>query len=395
MANSFSHADRLRDDVDWSVSHRAPPPIPHGNSPVANFHAYSDDSAVNLPPFVVHHQPAQQPLYSPTGPLRDNAAIAGGDPGFGDTENGIEPGGDHNPASSNVVRPEGRRRSSFSFLRKSSNSNSTTEGRNARSGSVGAGSVGVADGGGSVKSNSGGTAAGRAYTTFPNAPPLPVTRIAQAHAAAAADPNNRHFRNSSQNNNNNNRRRSNSTSNFSERQSSSGDTHNMLRKASRLRKEQAEQERKAREAAQLPQEPPHLPSLQPLPGIPAFGGEDPRSSLDPESHVNGYNNVGAAKLNGRPTARSPNFSRPSTMSSSNVNNSSSPAYAVRPGFPLASQSSSPDMRTAGNGEYVTIGERVESMANRGRYSYASQSTQINAASSPRRVRRRKDPTPFK
>jgi hypothetical protein len=37
--------------------------------------------------------------------------------------------------------------------------------------------------------------------------------------------------------------------------------------------------------------------------------------------------------------------------------------------------------------------RTESMTNRGRYSYAS--SQISTVNSPRRVRRRKDPTPFK
>lgn len=47
-----------------------------------------------------------------------------------------------------------------------------------------------------------------------------------------------------------------------------------------------------------------------------------------------------------------------------------------------------------NGDWVDPYARTESMTHRGRYSYASSaiSATIN---SPRRVRRRKDPTPFK
>lgn len=46
-----------------------------------------------------------------------------------------------------------------------------------------------------------------------------------------------------------------------------------------------------------------------------------------------------------------------------------------------------------NGGYVDPYARTESMTNRGRYSYASSA--ISTINSPRRVRRRKDPTPFK
>ena len=45
------------------------------------------------------------------------------------------------------------------------------------------------------------------------------------------------------------------------------------------------------------------------------------------------------------------------------------------------------------GGHVDPYARTESMTNRGRYSYASSA--ISTINSPRRVRRRKDPTPFK
>lgn len=46
-----------------------------------------------------------------------------------------------------------------------------------------------------------------------------------------------------------------------------------------------------------------------------------------------------------------------------------------------------------NGEWVDPYARTESMTHRGRYSYASSA--VSTINSPRRVRRRKDPTPFK
>lgn len=46
-----------------------------------------------------------------------------------------------------------------------------------------------------------------------------------------------------------------------------------------------------------------------------------------------------------------------------------------------------------NGAWVDPYARTESMTHRGRYSYASSA--VSTINSPRRVRRRKDPTPFK
>lgn len=131
---------------------------------------------------------------------------------------------------------------------------------------------------------------------------------------------------------------------------------------------QEEAQRKQREDALLPKQPPRLPSHSPLPTIDNFGGDDAR----PDSVAIISNKVGSYGQN---------FSRPSgeyKMTSSNAY-SSDPAPAL-PG-------SSPSYI-----EYDPY-PRTESMTHRGRYSYAS--SQMTTVNSPRRVRRRKDPTPFK
>jgi len=127
---------------------------------------------------------------------------------------------------------------------------------------------------------------------------------------------------------------------------------------------QEEALRKQREAAMLPKQPPRLPSHSPLPQIANFGGEDAR----PDSYAIVSNRAGHH-------GHSPNFSRPS------MDYKSSPATGV------AATGSSPS--------YMDFDPypRTESMTNRGRYSYASSA--ISSINSPRRVRRRKDPTPFK
>ena len=125
---------------------------------------------------------------------------------------------------------------------------------------------------------------------------------------------------------------------------------------------QEEALRKQREAAMLPKQPPRLPSHSPLPQIDNFGGEDAR----PDSLAIVSNRTGNY-------GQSPNFSRPSIdykMQQAPAVPGSSPSYMDFDPYP-----------------------RAESMTNRGRYSYASSA--ISSINSPRRVRRRKDPTPFK
>lgn len=193
----------------------------------------------------------------------------------------------------------------------------------------------------------------------------------------------------------------------------------MLRKSSRMRKE--EQERQAREAAAakaVPRQPPHLPSFHHLPTLASFGGEDARP--DSVAIFNHSQYPQSYEPPSQPAAPRPppaNFSRPGNNnnattattnmpSSSTFHSSSSPAYAYRPGNAFAQQAaigqatSSPSNPPGStNGEYVIDPTQPahrgpETMAHRSRNSYTSPSAPVNV-NSPRRIRRRKDPTPFK
>jgi hypothetical protein len=148
-------------------------------------------------------------------------------------------------------------------------------------------------------------------------------------------------------------------------------TSKMSRKQKALAQEEAL--RQQREAAMLPKQPPRLPSHSALPQLATFGGEDAR----PDSVAIVSNKAG------NPNPNAYNFSRPSTDSyRMTQNNNPSPAVTA----PALGSSPSTYMD---HDPYP----RTESMTNRGRYSYAS--SQISTVNSPRRVRRRKDPTPFK
>ncbi|KAI0204240.1 septin [Astrocystis sublimbata] len=70
-----------------------------------------------------------------------------------------------------------------------------------------------------------------------------------------------------------------------------------------------------------------------------------------------------------------------------------PRASIDPGRPSMSSSiARPPVPPLPNGGKIDPYARTESMTNRGRYSYASSA--ISTVNSPRRVRRRKDPTPF-
>ncbi|KAF2110233.1 septin [Lophiotrema nucula] len=127
---------------------------------------------------------------------------------------------------------------------------------------------------------------------------------------------------------------------------------------------QEEALRRQREAAMLPKQPPRLPSHSPLPQIEQFGGEETR----PDSIAIVSNKAGNYGHN---------FSRPSAE------------------YRMAHHASAPAPPMAGSSpSYIDFDPypRTESMTHRGRYSYASSA--ISSVNSPRRVRRRKDPTPF-
>ena len=175
-------------------------------------------------------------------------------------------------------------------------------------------------------------------------------------------------------------RRSSGKSSSEIRGSSSSSRSTSVSKMSRKQKALAQEEalRKQREASMLPRQPPRLPSHSALPQIATFGGEDAR----PDSIAIVSNKAGAYNT-GTYTPNAFNFSRPGT-DAAKVTRQQSPAV----GAPAVGSSPPPS-------NYMDYDPypRTESMTNRGRYSYAS--SQISTVNSPRRVRRRKDPTPFK
>lgn len=136
------------------------------------------------------------------------------------------------------------------------------------------------------------------------------------------------------------------------------------KKQQALAKEQ-DLQRQLREAAAIPRSPPRLPDLYngaAPPQLQSFGGEDHSDSIATVSRK-GYQGL-------------------SPMDPSR----SSAATANVPVPPIPSNGSR-------NGDWADPYARTESMTHRGRYSYASSA--VSTINSPRRVRRRKDPTPFK
>lgn len=193
-------------------------------------------------------------------------------------------------------------------------------------------------------------------------PPLPATRIAQAHIEAGR-------------------------SSTSSSRKVSGEGRGMLRKSSKAQREQERQAREAERLAHLNRPPPQIHALD-IDSHPFGDHGEPR----PDSVAIFNHQYHSAATPPVPASRTNNFSRPGN----NMPASSSPAYAVRGG---SAYGSSPNMagtgKVNGSKEYVVDPtERTESMTHRGRYSYASSMAPVNM-SSPRRVRRRKDPTPFK
>ncbi|EEH18307.1 hypothetical protein PABG_00870 [Paracoccidioides brasiliensis Pb03] len=125
-------------------------------------------------------------------------------------------------------------------------------------------------------------------------------------------------------------------------------------KMNKRQKELAREEhlRRQREAAAVPKHAPRLPDLPSPPQLNTFGGENARQDN----------------------------SRIALRSVGSYINPNAPA-SLQPGSAGARES-----------EYVDPYARTESMTHRGRYSYASSA--VSTINSPRRVRRRKDPTPY-
>lgn len=137
----------------------------------------------------------------------------------------------------------------------------------------------------------------------------------------------------------------------------------------------AAQEQQRQTQLQQRQQVPKLPTHDPLPHIDSFGGENGRTGAYANQQNQQYTN---------------NQSAPHAIPMQPQYYSMSPSQQSHVGAHVAS--SSPGSK---NGDYVDPYARTESMTHRGRYSYASSAVSTTGINSPRRVRRRKDPTPFK
>ncbi|TVY55882.1 Cell division control protein [Lachnellula suecica] len=125
----------------------------------------------------------------------------------------------------------------------------------------------------------------------------------------------------------------------------------------------AQEQELQRQRDAIPRSPPRLPNLSATPQIESFGGEDHRP--DSVAIISGK----LGQYQGR--------------------------HSMEPGRSSAATGSvpiPPIPNSARNGDWVDPYARTESMTHRGRYSYASSA--VSTINSPRRVRRRKDPTPF-
>ena len=156
--------------------------------------------------------------------------------------------------------------------------------------------------------------------------------------------------------------------------SGTGAPHRKLSKKDRARMRAEEMARE-----QVPQRPPRVPLVPRQPDLPTFGGEDTR----PDS---------VAIMSNR--AEGSYQRRLAQKSSQEVVGSD--VYRGMPIPPVPPIPAIPGM-TTGTGARPPPSydpyARTESMAHRGRYSYASSA--ISTVNSPRKVRRRNDPTPFK
>ena len=121
---------------------------------------------------------------------------------------------------------------------------------------------------------------------------------------------------------------------------------------------------------QIPGQAPMIPDLPVAPQLQTFGGEDAR----PDSVAIVSNQFGK-------------FGPGKSVLRDSMDTSSSLRYYDVPIPPVPQ--GSPGGRLAQVDPYA----RTESMTNRGRYSYAS--SMVSGINTPRRLRRRKDPTPFK
>jgi hypothetical protein len=161
--------------------------------------------------------------------------------------------------------------------------------------------------------------------------------------------------------------------NFLRRQKSTDGTYKMLSKKNKGHQYPPQQA--------VPRVPPQLPTPMPIVNMngASFIGENAQQQYTSSRYVG-----------------SPGFSSPGssyTAMSPLHQSSSPPSYGV-PIPPIPNHQANYS-RNGNQGEDIDPYARTESMTHRGRYSYASSAISVTGINSPRRVRRRKDPTPFK
>lgn len=378
MATGYASADQLRDGVDWAKSHR-PPPIPHSPPPAIpqSTAAAHDGNSLREKAFGRARAKSESQQIKHGGGRTTAAGVGGGSAATrgidgGGIGTGIELGGGDDAASIAAaprVSGEGSRssrprRGSLNFLRRTKTNDQPRPQSSQDK---------AADG---RRRNSEQHTATTSTNLYTDSTPLPQSQPYQSRFLQAQ----------------NEKATSGSTS---------SSTPTMLRKASSKLKKADSNKKQQQEQQHVPRQPPHLPSLQPLHDIASFGGEgDINTRPDSVAIFNQAYRTSASPPS-QPRTVGTNFSRPGNAMapSSNMTGSSSPAYVSR--FGPTGSSSPPEGQTrlngSGSGEYVAIdpSARTDSMTNRGRFSYASSMANVNSVNSPRRVRRRKDPTPFK
>lgn len=155
------------------------------------------------------------------------------------------------------------------------------------------------------------------------------------------------------------------------RRSKSGDLKGGRKHSQQLREQQKEA---------VPDSPPRLPDLysgvKPAEMLQSFGGDARPDSL--------------AIISGRADNNHHSYH---PQGGYQTHHQYTPRASMDPGRPsMSSLSSAPPVPPVPSGNWVDPYARTESMTHRGRYSYASSA--VSSVNSPRRVRRRKDPTPF-
>jgi hypothetical protein len=168
-----------------------------------------------------------------------------------------------------------------------------------------------------------------------------------------------------------------------ERRSSFGFLRRQKSTEGKMIKKQKGQSAQQQRQANIPRVPPQLPSHAPLPNI--GNSFDSAGHVRPDSYAilaNSYHHQSLPQ--DYPPPPQPEYHAHAMPYPPSGNNAST--YAA-----VGMTATSP----GSNGDFVDPYARTESMTHRGRYSYASSAVSTTGINSPRRVRRRKDPTPFK